>query len=570
MQRLVILTLAASTLFLPALQAQFSEFAVTDDGRLYFTTPLSTGPEDMRGKVYRVDSNGVSLYATGGEPAFHGPNFIGPNAVAPFTSGDGSLTGYGRNSPDCNPRCSPFALPRTFFTIHGLDGFVNVPYNTLQISRNARFLLGSTADYRLRRIELPSRNTYEFPQYLVPVGRFGIANSGAVLLRDGRDDSPLLYAPFGEEPRAIPGTAAVRTGILSPNGDRVVYLRPNGSRFDLVLTDPQGSSHRVLATAPTESLFQPSFANDGTLLFLATSGQPLNSPGQPQILAPAAAEPRPLLPLDAGAQTAILSGHGQIAWFTTATGSLLRVRTADLGIDEFIPASPSLDAALPYSAAPGSVIRLFGTGLSARTRFTLDGLPLPASEFTGQRAAVQLPWEFPATPGERTLLIENPGTPFHLAARFFPILEPTVTFERGNTPFDVILQAAHQDFRGLVTTADPARPGETIHVFVRNLGPVDQPVATGQPSPIAPPARALAPIICTLQEIGSTTPRTDPLAIPFAGLSGGSIGIYQIDVTIPAHWTTSSAFLRCAIDVPGLPRSDLDRIHIAVTSAALP
>ncbi|MEP7365892.1 MAG: hypothetical protein ABI972_21770 [Acidobacteriota bacterium] len=549
MRRIVLFAFAAATA-----SAQFADFAVTDDGRLFFTTPLSTGAEDMRTKVYRVDSSGVSLYATGGEPALYGPNAIGPNAVAPFTSGDGSITGYGRNSPDCNPRCSAFALPRTFFTIDGLDGFANVPYNTLQISRNARFLLGSTSDYQLRRIELPSGNTYVFPPNLVPIGRFGISNSGAALMRDARDDSPLLYAPYGEQPRVIPGTDAVRTGFLSPNGDRIVYLRSNGLGFDLILTDPQGSAHRVLATAPAESLFQPSFANDGTLLFLDASGQPM-------VLAAAAAEPRLLLTLDGGAKAAILSGNGQIAWFTTANGRLIRVRTTDLGIDEFIPETLDLDAGRPYTAAPGSVIRLFGSGLPERTRFTLDGTPLPLSEPTGQRAAVQVPWEFPATPGERTLLIENPGSPFHLAARFLPVLEPTVTFERGNTRFDTVLQAAHQDFRSVVSASDLARPGETIHVFARNLGPVDQPVATGQRSPASPPARIVTPLTCTLQAtgVGNPSTRIDPLVIPFAGLSGGSVGIYQIDVTIPADWSSTEALLRCGFDF----RADIDRIFIA-------
>ena len=537
----------------PTLLAQFSDFAVTDDGRLFFTTPLSTGDEDMRTKVYRVDSSGVSLYATGGEPAVYGPIFIGPNAITPLTSGDGSIHGYARNYPNCNPRCSAFVLPRTTFTLNGVEGFSSFGYDFLQVSRNARFLLGQTSDWRVRRIELPSRDTYEFPQYLVTAGRRVIANSGAVLLRTGDDDSPLLYAPYGEQPRTIPGTVAARSATLSPKGDWVTYFRRNPSSSDLMLTDPQGSSHRLLASAPAEDALQPSFANDGTLLYL-------NSSGQPMLLAPGAAEPRPLITLDGPAKAAILSGNGQIAWFTTDNGRLIRVRTGDLGIDEFIPPTPDIGTPT-FSAAPGSVICVFGSGLSERARFSLAGQFLPYSELSPRRAAVQIPWEFPVPQDAQFLRIETDGHPFHQVAIFYPLAQPAVNFERGSAPGDLTLQAAHQDFRGVISSSDPARPGETIHVFARNLGPVDQPVATGQPSPTSPPARITTPLTCTLSATGEVnpSPRIEPLVVPFAGLSGGAVGIYQIDVTIPADWNSNEALLRCAIDF----RADAERIAIA-------
>jgi hypothetical protein len=48
--------------------------------------------------------------------------------------------------------------------------------------------------------------------------------------------------------------------------------------------------------------------------------------------------------------------------------------------------------------------------------------------------------------------------------------------------------AGHEDFRGQVTKRI-RRPGETIHVFARNMGPVDRPVRTGEKAPIDPVAR---------------------------------------------------------------------------------
>ena len=121
---------------------------------------------------------------------------------------------------------------------------------------------------------------------------------------------------------------------------------------------------------------------------------------------------------------------------------------------------------------------------------------------------------------------------------------PGITFERA--PLNFQPQIAHQDFRGIVTSENPARPGETLHVFARNLGPVDQPIRTSEISPTSPPASVTTPFACYLFESGLVKSRG--VDVPFAGLSGGLIGVYQIDVTIPANWASGKARLLCTKD----------------------
>ncbi|MEP7365893.1 MAG: hypothetical protein ABI972_21775, partial [Acidobacteriota bacterium] len=236
MQRLVILTLAASTLFLPALQAQYTGFAVTDDGRLFFSSQLSTSGADSSIKVYRVSSDGVSLFASGG-----GVDLFGPHAISPLTSGDGSITGYGINSPCRTGSCGFFALPHTTFRLQGA-AIEAISFDSLSISRNGRFLLGTTFDVKVRLIELPSQATREFPQFLRTAGPQPVDNSGDALLLDAREtNEPLLFVPSGQDPRPVPGAGLALSGVLSPNGDRIAYERQTTAGYELVLTGPQGA-----------------------------------------------------------------------------------------------------------------------------------------------------------------------------------------------------------------------------------------------------------------------------------------------------------------------------------------
>ena len=561
MRRTFLIVFAASTL-----SAQYFDFAVTDDGRLYFSTQLVTGSEDGRSKVYRIADDGLALYATGG-----GDDPFGPSAILPLTSGDGSITGYALNYPCRSGSCGLSGFPRTFFQLQGVE-LSSTAFNSLQLSRNGRFLLGSTFDVRLRLIELPSQHARELPRFIGGASSQCIANSGAVLMREAVPISALLHVPLGGEPRPIPGTEVATAGILSPGGDRIAYERNRGNLYQLVLTDPQGSMHRVLASVPrnleapwptTRFRYQPSFANDGTLLYLEPAP---DGTFQPAILPPAG-EPRRLVAVERGVQSAILSGNAQLAWVAGYSGQLLRVRTGDGVADEFISETPFLAAGSTF-AFPGSVVRVTGSGLTQQTRFHIGDVALPLSELSSQSAAVQVPWEYDASNGGRVLTVQGPRSPFFQRIGFGLLDQPTITFERAG--FGVDLQAAHQDFRGLISKTDPVLPGETIHVFARNMGPVDRPVSTGQLSPESPPARVTTPLACYLAELDAahSPPRVEGLVVPFAGLSSGSIGIYQIDVTIPRDWPSPAARLECRMESAGyLYRGDSAHIDITAGSS---
>src|SRR6478735_9161263 len=135
-----------------SLPAQYFDFAVTDDGRLYFATSLTTGPENSRSKVYRLANDRPELFASGSPD----DNPFGSTAGSPLVSGDGSITGWALTNPCSTGSCGLAGLPRVFYQLQGA-GIGTLAANGLQISRNGRFLLASTFDAHVRLIELPSQ-----------------------------------------------------------------------------------------------------------------------------------------------------------------------------------------------------------------------------------------------------------------------------------------------------------------------------------------------------------------------------------------------------------------------------
>jgi uncharacterized protein (TIGR03437 family) len=114
------------------------------------------------------------------------------------------------------------------------------------------------------------------------------------------------------------------------------------------------------------------------------------------------------------------------------------------------------------------------------------------------------------------------------------------------SPF-FISPAIHQDFHGAVTQQDSAAPGEILHFYMIGLGPVSPPGRTGE---IASGnlLQYAEPVSCTLEDSNSAI---DVVAASFAGLAPGLIGIYQLDLPLPALRSigvSRTVFLGCGYE----------------------
>ena len=73
--------------------------------------------------------------------------------------------------------------------------------------------------------------------------------------------------------------------------------------------------------------------------------------------------------------------------------------------------------------------------------------------------------------------------------------------------------------------------------------PLNRPVATGEKGPSDPPAAPLAPLACYIAGPENNPPRG--LRVPTVIYAPNLIGVYQIDVEIPADWPTGTSNIFC-------------------------
>jgi uncharacterized protein (TIGR03437 family) len=151
---------------------------------------------------------------------------------------------------------------------------------------------------------------------------------------------------------------------------------------------------------------------------------------------------------------------------------------------------------------------------------------------------VELPANMPT--GQQVMLVSANG------AYTLPQLIDIDPFQAGIAAYsdgsnNVIAQ--HADF-SYVTAAHPAKPGEVIIIYLAGLGATNPAVISGQPAPSAEPlARVANTPLVTVDGQNAT--------VEFAGLAPGFVGLYQIDLQVPANARTGS--LSLVVSQNGVP-----------------
>ncbi len=211
-------------------------------------------------------------------------------------------------------------------------------------------------------------------------------------------------------------------------------------------------------------------------------------------------------------------------------------------------ASFASDAAL----APGSIVSIFGRNLAATANassvplprtlggatLTIGGVDAPLFYASSGQINAQLPFELPAN--TRQQLVVQGATTITLPETItIAPARPGIFTLPGST------QGAILNVQGrVVDSAAPAAAGDIVVVYATGLGAVDRAVATGQAAPSNPPANVTTPVTVT---IGG-----QPAVVHFAGLTPGFVGLYQVNVQIPAG-ITSSAAVPLVISQSGVP-----------------
>ncbi len=513
------------------------------------------------GKIYRWQNGEWSRLAAAQDLGFaiSPPDFFGP-----FISSDAQVYGWQINV-GCI-LCQIIVAPPLSSAVSGVALPAEFPRGTLRMSRNGRyFTADSYPSSGAKYLDATTGAISDIPVDLFarPVVR-EVANDGtALLLIIPREDLQQLNAPGalalwrpGQTPQPIYSDTRAQSPTISASGGRVAFEAvveggPNDDQRTLMVLDTKTGEQIPVAAMPPKdfraavvSFASPVWNGDGTKLVYRS----FDVQARPTAIAMWEAgtrQSRVLLESDEGFREAVISDDGGIVWAVTQTNRLLRFHVSTGFTEEILSPIGSPIGGGNTNGVPGSAVLIAGTGFT-KSQQALDGdVQFPLSSIDDQGMWVQVPWEYASVPeGTRHLAIRSENSPFEIAVNVALThrVQPWIATWRDTSTAIDYAKAVHADFSGLVTPASPAHAGETVHVYLTGLGPLDHPLPTGAPGPSDPPAHPVTPIICRL---GNPLVQ---LQMPFLGYAGGMIGIYQADVTIPQHPPEGTSTLICTAD----------------------
>ena len=564
--------------------AQFRDLATDHAGeRVWFSSPLSLDGREYRsgaGNIYVANRSGAV------ELLVDSPG----NWQRPQVSADGRrFAAIGEVGPlfgQTCPACRPQSLVRT-------DGETERTYEgRIEMSRNGRFLLRHGYAYfgPTEQVELIEVDSDEVIPWSIrafePIGPAPkVADDGSALVstgtlwilrRNGTFD--FVYAPdFGIEQSPFFTSFIPPWVTLSASGERVLYHRI-AQPPRIALTGPAQEEEPRDILKPTAGAIQPMLSADSSrVLFLSPAdfgGANTEQIQQAWISDLEGGNIRPAVLDRTGVAEAVLSGDGRVVWAVTYGGRLLRRDLDAEDAEEIVPrtALRQFDPVAPFVDAPrGGFLTLTGRGLAPRTevsglplstelagvRLEAEGRPLRLLSVSPTEIRAQIPWDEPrdqiqvrAFVGTDSLFDDSVGTVLNV--------RPVDSLPRWELTAEGLPAIAHGDFRGLVSDADRARPGEVIHLFLTGLGAVENPPEAGEAAPLSPLSRLTGQVEVALEPNAFSTSPGSAVQVEmlFAGLAPGMVGLYQVSIRLPAEGLTHNAVVRVgglAAILPVLP-----------------
>ncbi len=201
--------------------------------------------------------------------------------------------------------------------------------------------------------------------------------------------------------------------------------------------------------------------------------------------------------------------------------------------------------------APGAIVSIFGNNLApgtqaasttplptslAATSVSFNNVPAPLFFVSAGQINAQVP--FGVSAGAVQVAVNRNGAVTTGTVSMSGFSPGIFTVNQQGTGTGAILHAANFT---AVTSTSPASAGEFIAIFLTGLGTVNPAVASG----------AVAPTISPLAETPTRPTVTIagvPAAVSFSGLAPGFVGLYQVNVQVPAGLPSGSQTLQLTMN----------------------
>lgn len=236
------------------------------------------------------------------------------------------------------------------------------------------------------------------------------------------------------------------------------------------------------------------------------------------------------------------------------------------------------------SLAPGELITLYGTGLSSVTMemqggqafptklggvsVSINNLPCPIYYVTPTQLSVIVPYAVASNrTGLANIQVTNNGVASNVVQMYLSDSEPGA-FSQGENGigFGAVLHSATGT---LITSSDPAQPGEYISLYLTGLGTVTPPITDGAVGPVTTLSTSdvynAGNLGVYFNDYGPNGTVGNPGAIQYAGLAPGLAGLYQLNVQVPTSGLASgdNVYIELVTDA-----ADVNQIQIPYGSSS--
>jgi minor extracellular serine protease Vpr len=221
--------------------------------------------------------------------------------------------------------------------------------------------------------------------------------------------------------------------------------------------------------------------------------------------------------------------------------------------------------ALGQGIAPGSLVAVFGTGLagvSSAASYTPLPISMPQSSvglptsvgFDAAGVSVPAPLLY-VSPGQVNIQVPwelNGQTSAQMKVNIEPMngalfTVPVAAYSPACFTSNGIVIAQNYPGFSLVTPGNPAVPGQYVILYCNGLGPVNKTPASGAPAPDATSTTTTQPVVT----IGG-----ESATVAFSGLTPGLVGVYQLNVQVPAD--AASGSLPLVLSIGGVQAAPLN------------
>jgi uncharacterized protein (TIGR03437 family) len=206
------------------------------------------------------------------------------------------------------------------------------------------------------------------------------------------------------------------------------------------------------------------------------------------------------------------------------------------------------------SYAPGELVNLYGIfGVSTQTsgglpvptklggvQVFVNGIAAPIDLVSKNQISALIPYEISGDSFATFQVVVN-GSKSNLVTVYAGNSAPGIYTAAESGVGDAAI--LHSDYT-LVTNSSPAKPGETVLMYLTGLGAVTPQLADGEAAPSSPLSNSVeaeAGEIYVVLDDGEDEPALADVS--FAGLAPGFAGLYQVNFTVPSDGLTNGYVL---------------------------